>query len=43
MQVEMPPSTGITAPVTIVGFIAVHIWRVRKDGGIYLPPREETP
>ncbi len=24
-------------PVTIVFFIAVHFWRIRKDGGLYVP------
>ena len=29
-------------PVALVSLISVHIWRVRKDGGIYLPPVEST-
>ncbi len=28
-------------PVTITFFIAVHFWRIRKDGGLYVP--EEVP
>ena len=31
----------VVLPVAIVGIIAVHIWRVRKDGGVYVPPPEE--
>ncbi len=27
-------------PVTIVLFIAVHFWRIRKDGGLYVPEAE---
>jgi hypothetical protein len=22
--------------------VAVHVWRVRKDGGIYIPPEERA-
>jgi quinol-cytochrome oxidoreductase complex cytochrome b subunit len=28
----------VVLPLTTVVFVAVHLWRVRKDGGIYLPP-----
>jgi quinol-cytochrome oxidoreductase complex cytochrome b subunit len=28
-------------PLFLLGGIAVHIWRVRKDGGLYLPPAGE--
>ena len=28
----------VVVPLFMVGGIAVHIWRVRKDGGIHLPP-----
>lgn len=28
-------------PAVLVTILAVHIWRVRKDGGLYLPPIEE--
>ncbi len=28
----------VVLPLAIFGVIALHIWRVRKDGGIYLPP-----
>ena len=27
-------------PLTLAMVIAVHVWRVRKDGGIYIPPAE---
>jgi quinol-cytochrome oxidoreductase complex cytochrome b subunit len=27
-------------PLALGGLVAVHIWRVRKDGGIYIPPEE---
>jgi quinol-cytochrome oxidoreductase complex cytochrome b subunit len=27
-------------PLLVAGGVAVHIWRVRKDGGIYIPPEE---
>ena len=29
-------------PLTLTGIMAVHIWRVRKDGGIYLPPEMQS-
>ena len=29
-------------PAAIVALIGAHIWRVRKDGGIYIPPEERT-
>jgi cytochrome b-561 len=29
-------------PLALGGLVAVHIWRVRKDGGIYIPPEERT-
>lgn len=31
----------VVLPVALVVGIAVHIWRVRKDGGLYLPPAEK--
>jgi quinol-cytochrome oxidoreductase complex cytochrome b subunit len=31
----------VALPLTLIMLLAVHIWRVRKDGGIHLPPREE--
>ena len=30
----------VVLPTMLVGGLAVHIWRVRKDGGIYIPPEE---
>jgi quinol-cytochrome oxidoreductase complex cytochrome b subunit len=33
----------VVLPLVITGFIALHIWRVRKDGGVYLPPEEDAP
>jgi len=30
----------VVLPLVATLLIAVHIWRVRKDGGIYLPPRK---
>jgi len=30
----------VLLPLVLVLGIAVHIWRVRKDGGIYIPPEE---
>jgi quinol-cytochrome oxidoreductase complex cytochrome b subunit len=30
----------VVLPLAAVLFIAVHIWRLRKDGGLFLPPRE---
>ena len=32
----------VLLPLAAIGLIALHIWRVRKDGGIYLPPKDET-
>ncbi|GMV39863.1 MAG: hypothetical protein AMXMBFR64_15790 [Myxococcales bacterium] len=31
----------VVLPGVLMLGIAVHIWRVRKDGGIYLPPRKK--
>jgi len=31
----------VVLPLATTLIIAVHVWRVRKDGGIYLPPKEE--
>jgi quinol-cytochrome oxidoreductase complex cytochrome b subunit len=31
----------VVLPLLLTVGIAVHIWRVRKDGGLYLPPLEE--
>jgi quinol-cytochrome oxidoreductase complex cytochrome b subunit len=31
----------VVLPLVMCVFVGVHMWRVRKDGGIYLPPREE--
>jgi quinol-cytochrome oxidoreductase complex cytochrome b subunit len=28
----------VLLPLVALGAIAIHIWRIRKDGGIYLPP-----
>ncbi|MBI5510841.1 MAG: cytochrome b N-terminal domain-containing protein [Deltaproteobacteria bacterium] len=28
----------VVLPLVLTGLFAVHLWRVRKDGGIYLPP-----
>jgi len=30
----------VLLPLVLFGGIAIHIWRVRKDGGIYIPPEE---
>jgi cytochrome b6 len=32
-------------PLTAIFFIAIHFWRIRKDGGLYVPPKpgEEEP
>lgn len=30
----------VVLPIFLAGGVAVHIWRVRKDGGIYIPPEE---
>jgi quinol-cytochrome oxidoreductase complex cytochrome b subunit len=27
-------------PMTLFLGIAIHLWRVRKDGGVYIPPEE---
>jgi quinol-cytochrome oxidoreductase complex cytochrome b subunit len=32
---------AIALPMVLVLLLAVHIWRVRKDGGIHLPKRED--
>lgn len=31
----------VVLPLLLTLTLAVHIWRVRKDGGLYLPPEEE--
>jgi len=33
----------VALPLLAVVGIAVHVWRLRKDGGIYLGPAENTP
>ena len=33
----------VALPLIAVVGIAVHVWRLRKDGGIYLGPSEHTP
>ena len=30
----------VVLPLALVGALAIHIWRVRKDGGIYVPPED---
>ncbi len=30
-------------PVTIILFIAIHFWRIRKDGGLYVPQPAAAP
>ncbi|MBI4600381.1 MAG: cytochrome b N-terminal domain-containing protein [Planctomycetes bacterium] len=30
----------VVLPLALIVLIAMHIWRVRKDGGVYLPPEE---
>jgi quinol-cytochrome oxidoreductase complex cytochrome b subunit len=30
----------VLLPMALAGGAAIHIWRVRKDGGIYIPPEE---
>jgi quinol-cytochrome oxidoreductase complex cytochrome b subunit len=30
----------VLLPLVLVIGVAVHIWRVRKDGGVYIPPEE---
>jgi hypothetical protein len=29
----------VLLPAALVMGIALHVWRIRKDGGILLPPR----
>lgn len=31
----------VVLPLLMILFLSVHIWRVRKDGGLYLPPKSE--
>jgi quinol-cytochrome oxidoreductase complex cytochrome b subunit len=31
----------VVLPVALLLFVSVHIWRVRKDGGVQGPPEEE--
>ncbi|MEW6743736.1 MAG: cytochrome b N-terminal domain-containing protein [Planctomycetota bacterium] len=31
----------VVLPLLLTGGLALHIWRVRKDGGVFLPPRKE--
>jgi len=31
----------VVLPLSVILGLSIHIWRVRKDGGIYLPPRRE--
>jgi quinol-cytochrome oxidoreductase complex cytochrome b subunit len=31
----------VVLPLGLILGLAVHVWRVRKDGGIYLPPRKD--
>jgi cytochrome b6 len=31
----------VVLPVALILFVSVHIWRVRKDGGVQGPPEEE--
>ncbi len=33
----------VVLPVALVLFVSVHIWRVRKDGGVQGPPEEPGP
>jgi quinol-cytochrome oxidoreductase complex cytochrome b subunit len=33
----------VVLPLAAVLVIALHLWRVRKDGGIYLPPQPPPP
>ncbi len=33
----------VILPITIVLFIAVHFWRIRKDGGLYVPEVKDEP
>lgn len=30
----------VVLPLFLIGGMAIHIWRVRKDGGVYVPPEE---
>ena len=30
----------VVLPAILVGGIGLHIWRLRKDGGLHLPPEE---
>ena len=30
----------VAIPLGAALFMAIHFWRVRKDGGIYIPPEE---
>ena len=32
----------VVLPIALAGGVAVHIWRVRKDGGLYIPPAERA-
>ena len=32
----------VVLPIALVGGVAVHVWRVRKDGGLYIPPEERV-
>jgi quinol-cytochrome oxidoreductase complex cytochrome b subunit len=31
----------VVLPVALLLFLSVHIWRVRKDGGVQGPPTDE--
>ena len=31
----------VVLPVALLLFISVHVWRVRKDGGVQGPPEED--
>jgi quinol-cytochrome oxidoreductase complex cytochrome b subunit len=33
----------VVLPLALVLFVSVHIWRVRKDGGVQGPPEERDP
>ena len=33
----------VVLPLALFALMGVHVWRVRKDGGIYIPEDEETP
>jgi quinol-cytochrome oxidoreductase complex cytochrome b subunit len=33
----------VVLPVALLLFVSVHIWRVRKDGGVQGPPEETAP